>query len=165
MSLLQKSHDSNLKDVGRIRYHTKGCGYLLITNKLKRLYQSEKTDGAMRWHAEHFQTDGEVFQMQERGNISIRHTQILRETFKMFILGYFTNGLVHSECLGDNISCGHSFLRSTNYHQRCVWNGVFIHEHISPWSEASKIVSRCLCFYSAIYTRVEGLMVIKGDDV
>ncbi|KAL1223467.1 hypothetical protein V5N11_003525 [Cardamine amara subsp. amara] len=34
--------------------------YLPITEKLKRLYQSERTAAAMRWHGEHLQTDGEI---------------------------------------------------------------------------------------------------------
>ena len=42
----------------RIPYQ-KMC-YLPITDRLKRLYQSEKTVGGMRLHAEHTQTDGEI---------------------------------------------------------------------------------------------------------
>ena len=34
--------------------------YLPITDRLKRLYQSERTAASMRWHAEHVQRDGEV---------------------------------------------------------------------------------------------------------
>ncbi|XP_033146608.1 uncharacterized protein LOC117133754 [Brassica rapa] len=34
--------------------------YLPITDRLKRLYQSEQTAGKMRWHAEYTQTDGEI---------------------------------------------------------------------------------------------------------
>jgi hypothetical protein len=52
------------------RYKPQGSGrkkvpyqrmwYLPITDRLKRLYQSEKTAAAMRWHAEHSQTNGEI---------------------------------------------------------------------------------------------------------
>ena len=34
--------------------------YLPIKDRLKRLYQSEKTAAAMRWHAEHTQKEGEI---------------------------------------------------------------------------------------------------------
>lgn len=34
--------------------------YLPITDRLKRMYHSERTAAAMRWHAEHLQTNGEV---------------------------------------------------------------------------------------------------------
>ena len=34
--------------------------YLPIKDRLKRLYQSEKTAAAMRWHAEHTQMEGEI---------------------------------------------------------------------------------------------------------
>src|SRR5690606_25425127 len=34
--------------------------YLLIIDRLKRRYQTERTVRAMRWHAEQFQRDGEV---------------------------------------------------------------------------------------------------------
>ena len=44
-----------------------------------------------------------IHQMQERGNISTRYTQISVEIFGMSILGYAPMDLVHSECLGDNI--------------------------------------------------------------
>ncbi|KAL1205530.1 hypothetical protein V5N11_026714 [Cardamine amara subsp. amara] len=52
------------------RYKPQGSGrnkipyqrmwYLPITERLKRLYQSERTAAAMRWHGEHLQTDGEI---------------------------------------------------------------------------------------------------------
>ena len=34
--------------------------YLPITDMLKRLYTSERSAAAMRWHAEHVQRDGEI---------------------------------------------------------------------------------------------------------
>jgi len=34
--------------------------YLPITDRLKRLYQSERTTAKMRWHAQHTTIDGEI---------------------------------------------------------------------------------------------------------
>ncbi|WZZ50649.1 hypothetical protein YC2023_050756 [Brassica napus] len=45
---------------GRNRVPYQRMWYLPITDRLKRLYQSEQTAGKMRWHAEHTQTDGEM---------------------------------------------------------------------------------------------------------
>ena len=45
---------------GRNRVPYQRMWYLPITDRLKRLYQSEQTAAKMRWHAEHTQTDGEM---------------------------------------------------------------------------------------------------------
>ena len=45
---------------GRNRVPYQRMWYLPITDRLKRLYQSERTAASMRWHAEHVQRDGEV---------------------------------------------------------------------------------------------------------
>ena len=45
---------------GRKRVPYQRMWYLPITDRLKRLYQSEKTAAAMRWHAEHTQKEGEI---------------------------------------------------------------------------------------------------------
>ncbi|WZY87210.1 hypothetical protein YC2023_033594 [Brassica napus] len=44
---------------GRVPFPYKRMWYLPLTERLKRLYQSERTAGAMRWHAEH-STDGQI---------------------------------------------------------------------------------------------------------
>ncbi|XP_013617848.1 PREDICTED: uncharacterized protein LOC106324422 [Brassica oleracea var. oleracea] len=45
---------------GRNRVPYQRMWYLPITDRLKRLYQSEKTAASMRWHAEHTQKEGEI---------------------------------------------------------------------------------------------------------
>ena len=44
---------------GRVPVPYKRMWYLPLTERLKRLYQSERTTGTMRWHAEH-STDGQI---------------------------------------------------------------------------------------------------------
>ena len=55
-----KKQDSNHKDVGKNRVSYQRMWYLPITDRLKRLYQLERTAGTMRWHAWHVQKDGEI---------------------------------------------------------------------------------------------------------
>ena len=45
---------------GRNRVPYQRMWYLPISDRLKRLYQSEKTAAAMRWHDEHTQKEGEI---------------------------------------------------------------------------------------------------------
>ena len=45
---------------GQNRVSYQRMWYLPIKDRLKRLYQSEKTTAAMRWHAEHTQKEGEI---------------------------------------------------------------------------------------------------------
>ncbi|WZZ77300.1 hypothetical protein YC2023_097872 [Brassica napus] len=45
---------------GRNRAPYQRMWYLPITDRLKKLYQSERTAASMRWHHEHFQRDGKV---------------------------------------------------------------------------------------------------------
>ena len=45
---------------GRNRVPYQRMWYLPIKDRLKRLYQSERTAASMRWHAEHGQKDGEI---------------------------------------------------------------------------------------------------------
>ena len=66
-----------------------------------------------------------IHETQERGNISIRCTQILLQIFGMSILGYAPMDLVHLECLVDNILCDQSFLRRTIYRRICAWKNNF----------------------------------------
>ncbi|KAL0699744.1 hypothetical protein Bca4012_055866 [Brassica carinata] len=60
--------------------------------------------------------------MQEPGNISTKYIQNLLAIAGMCISDYAQMDLVHSECQGDNIHCGQSFLRHTTCHRRCACN-------------------------------------------
>ncbi|KAL1204280.1 hypothetical protein V5N11_002256 [Cardamine amara subsp. amara] len=68
--------------------------YLPITEMLKRLYQSERTAAAMRWHAEHSQTDGEISHPSDAK--AWKHFQTLHSDFARNIrnvyLGLCTDG-------------------------------------------------------------------------
>ena len=82
--------------------------YLPIKDRLKRLYQSEKTAAAMRWHAEHTQKEGEINHPSDAK--AWKHLNSvypdLQATPATFILGSAQMALVHLECLEDNIRFG-----------------------------------------------------------
>ncbi|KAL0847794.1 hypothetical protein Bca101_021050 [Brassica carinata] len=61
--------------------------------------------------------------MQERGNILTKYIRITLAIAGMCISDYAQMDLLHSECQGDNIYCGQSFLRYTTCHRRCACNG------------------------------------------
>ena len=45
---------------GRTKIPFSRMWYLPVADRLKRMYQSEKTAAAMRWHAEHEAEEGEM---------------------------------------------------------------------------------------------------------
>lgn len=120
---------------------------LHITNRLRRLYKSERTAEAMRWHAESVHMDGEVLHPS------------YASAWKHFIMvhKYFTRHIrnVYLELCTDGLSP----IKKVTTH---IWN-VYILEHISHWSKASKTVTRY--FSSAIDIKVEWLVVIRDGDV
>ncbi|KAL0661003.1 hypothetical protein Bca4012_097840 [Brassica carinata] len=61
--------------------------------------------------------------MQEPGNISTKYIRISLAIAGMCISDYAQMDLVRSECQGDNIHCGQSFLHHTTCHRRCACNG------------------------------------------
>ncbi|WZZ86763.1 hypothetical protein YC2023_115342 [Brassica napus] len=63
--------------------------------------------------------------MQEPGNISTKYIQISLAISGMCISDYVQMDLVRSECQGDNIHCGQSFLLHTTCHRRCACNGSY----------------------------------------
>ena len=68
--------------------------YLPITDRLKRLYQSEKTAASMRWHAKHVQRDGEVGHPSDaraRKHFNKVHPDFSRNIWNVY-LGLYTDG-------------------------------------------------------------------------
>ncbi|XP_024009926.1 uncharacterized protein LOC112085133 [Eutrema salsugineum] len=78
---------------GRVRVPHKRMWYLPLTERLKRLYQSERTASAMRWHAEHT-SDGEIAHPSDAK--AWKHFQSIYPTFayeaRNIYLGLCTDG-------------------------------------------------------------------------
>ncbi|XP_024013103.1 uncharacterized protein LOC112087314 [Eutrema salsugineum] len=78
---------------GRVRVPQKRMWYLPLTERLKRLYQSERTASAMRWHAEHT-SDGEIAHPSDAK--AWKHFQSIYPTFayeaRNIYLGLCTDG-------------------------------------------------------------------------
>ncbi|XP_010451293.2 PREDICTED: uncharacterized protein LOC104733414 [Camelina sativa] len=79
---------------GRNRIPFSRMWYLPITDRLKRMYQSEKTASAMRWHAEHDSEDGVMCHPSDAAewkNFQYLHPTFAGETRNVY-LGLCTDG-------------------------------------------------------------------------
>ncbi|CAA7034270.1 unnamed protein product [Microthlaspi erraticum] len=85
---------------GRTKIPYSRMWYLPIGDRLKRLYQSEKTASAMRWHAEHESAEGEcvILQMRLSGKIFNNYILASPRNPEMFTLDYVQMDLIHLAC-------------------------------------------------------------------
>jgi len=81
--------------------------YLPLGERLKRLYQSKRTAGPMRWHVEHT-TEGEII---HSSNVEAwKHFQTVHPSFtcerRNVYIGLCTNGFNPLGSMGGSTHCG-----------------------------------------------------------
>ncbi|XP_020878682.1 uncharacterized protein LOC110227712 isoform X2 [Arabidopsis lyrata subsp. lyrata] len=72
----------------KVPYHR--MWYLPITDRLKRLYHSERTSASMRWHAEHSRIDGEVTHPSDAKAWQHFNTPLIYELQQLWYTGVST---------------------------------------------------------------------------
>lgn len=98
------THLQECRFCGKPRFKPQGVGstkvpyqrmwYLPITDRLKRMYQSERTASSMRWHAEHLQTEGVLSHPSDAKawkHFNTGHPEFAREKRNVY-LGLCTDG-------------------------------------------------------------------------